>query len=97
MTTNSHLYEQQQIAKTVPALQYTEGVDFAKWQAQCRQKLTELLGLPLQSCDPQFHIESTEQRTDCSCTQIRFTVQTEPAISSPAICSFQTQTSPPIL
>ena len=72
---NSHTYEYAKFRAVKPCLGYDGTQSFEKWQACAEQKLTELLGLPFDLCDPDFEIEYT---AECDgCTKYRFTVQTE--------------------
>lgn len=80
-TSNTHAYEQYLVQKHRPLLQFDGTLPFSEWKLRVREKLTELLGLPLEVCDPQTEIESTEEKEDH--TQIRFTVQTEPGYFVP--------------
>lgn len=73
---NSHLYEMQNLRQSVPQLQYTGEIPFEEWRSTAEQKLTELLGLPLNNCDPALEIEYEKQGDGF--TEYRFTVQTEP-------------------
>ena len=47
------------------ALTYREGEDFAAWQVKAREKLTELLGLPLEMPANQYdrrYLETKKQK-----------------------------------
>jgi|GEM_PF-93809 len=67
----------QHIAKThAPLMRYQEGEDFDEWSAKAREKLAELLGLPLEKCeDDHFRILS-ETAYDTH-TRISFEFQSE--------------------
>lgn len=78
---DSHAYELQNLKNTVPALHYTDEVPFDQWKASVRQKLEELLGLPLEHCPPVPEEEYAAQRDGF--TEYRFTVQTEPGYRVP--------------
>ncbi len=67
-------YVLKEAEKITPALRYNGG-DFTKWQAEARQKLTELLGLPFNRCDELFEIEYDKQSENYR--EIRFTFQSE--------------------
>ena len=70
------------LAKEItPSLRYQEGENFAEWQKNARAKLTELLGLPLPSCDPEFAIEYDVETAEFR--EIRFTFQSEPGYRVP--------------
>jgi len=52
--------------------------DLFAWQVRARERLTELLGLPMEAAqDEDFRIEWTKQ-TDNACTEIRFLFASEP-------------------
>lgn len=81
MTKNTHEYEYKNLQKNAPLLGYDRNIPYEKWRLQVREKLTELLGLPLETCDPCLTVESRERAEDR--TEIRFTVQTEPGYIVP--------------
>ena len=59
------------------AMKYDGSVPFEQWQEAARQKLAELLGLPLEMPESdEFHIEYDEEREDFR--EIRFTFASEP-------------------
>ncbi|MBE7026481.1 MAG: hypothetical protein E7410_02800 [Ruminococcaceae bacterium] len=58
-----------------PTMKYDSGVDFKKWQAEGKAKLTELLGLPFEMCDDMFCVTNTEKKDGY--TQINFEFQSE--------------------
>lgn len=64
-----------------PVMSYQEGENFALWQREAKGKLTELLGLPLESCTPDVETEYTRQLDGF--TEYRFTLQTEPGYYVP--------------
>ena len=72
---NSHLQELAIMKRTVPSMRYDGEQDFDQWQDMAREKLKELLGLPLESCPLEFEVEY--ERAGESFTEYRFTVQTE--------------------
>lgn len=78
---NSHVYEYKRFCQTKPGLSYDASESFADWQKRAREKLKELLGLPLGECEADFEIEYTKEREGC--TEYRFTVQTEPGYYVP--------------
>lgn len=78
---NSHSYELRNLKDTVPVFQYDENVSFDDWKISAQAKLEELLGLPLNNCDPQFEEEYQKERDGF--TEFRFTVQTEPGYHVP--------------
>ncbi len=75
MTTNSHAFEFENLKKNKPLLSYDGKISFEEWRALAKDKLTELLGLPFEMCDPEFTI--TEKAEKDGYTQIKLTVQTE--------------------
>lgn len=78
---NSHAFEVEYLKKNRPLLRFEESKPFEEWKRQVKDKLTELLGLPLESCDPNLEIEYEEEHDDY--TEYRFTVQTEPGYCVP--------------
>jgi len=52
-----------------------DGGDFKKWQKTAREKLTQLLGLPLVACDEMFEIDFEKEQDGYK--EIRFTFQSE--------------------
>ena len=76
MLMNAQQQEYNILTRTVPSMHYPQAQSFGQWQASLGQKLEELLGLPLESCDPQLHVESVTQKNGYR--DFRFTVQTEP-------------------
>ena len=72
---NSHTYEYTKLCTVKPSLCYDSSQSFTAWQACAEQKLTELLGLPFDMCDPDFEIEYAKECAEY--TEYRFTVQTE--------------------
>lgn len=78
---NSHQFEYDYLRKSTPILSYREDIDFAQWKDTIREKLTDLLGLPLEMCDPEFDIEYKKQKEGF--WDYRFTVQTEPGYHVP--------------
>lgn len=80
-TSNSHVYEANYLSATKPLLHFDKNRNFEEWQNECREKLNELLGLPLQRCESNFEIEYEKKKDGY--TDIRFTVQTEPGYYVP--------------
>ena len=78
---NSHLYEYERFCATKPKLAYDASQCFSDWQKSAREKLSELLGLPLEKCDSELKIEYTKEKEDH--TEYRFVVQTEPGYYVP--------------
>ena len=77
---NSHNYEYSRFCATKPSFAYSDG-DFYEWQKAAREKLCELLGLPLGECEPSLDIE---YKKECDThTEYRFTVETEPGYFVP--------------
>lgn len=80
-TCNSHKYEYDYLTANKPLLKFDKNRNFNEWQEECKNKLNELLGLPLEKCDSEFEIEY-EKECD-GFINIRFTVQTEPGYFVP--------------
>ena len=78
---NSHEYEYKKFCHTKPHFAYDGLQNFSDWQKNAREKLRDLLGLPLEKCDACLEIEYTKEKDDC--TEYRFTVQTEPGYFVP--------------
>ena len=78
---NGHLYEYKSFCSTKPKFAYDPSQSFLEWQKCARKKLTELLGLPLEECDPCLEIEYKKETADF--TEYRFTIQTEPGYYVP--------------
>lgn len=78
---NSHTYEYARFCATKPKLAYDGTMPFAQWQAAAEEKLMELLGLPLEQCDPMTEIAYIKE-TDTH-TEYRMSVQTEPGYFVP--------------
>ncbi|MBQ3178851.1 MAG: hypothetical protein IJB52_13610 [Clostridia bacterium] len=81
MTKNTHAYEYANLSRSKPLMAFDPSNDFEEWQKATREKLTELLGLPLQKCEPCLTVESMETLEDR--TEYYFTVQTEPGYIVP--------------
>ncbi len=75
-TSNSHIYEYSIFKGILPSMRYDGKSDFLEWQKAARNKLTELLGLPLGICDATLNVEYKKDFSDY--TEYRFTVETEP-------------------
>ena len=80
-TMNSHEYEVQVLKKSEPQMRWDGKQPIEQWKAQAREKLLELLGLPLESCAAELDVEYKKEM-DSYC-EIRFTVQTEPGYRVP--------------
>ena len=78
---NSHQQELNYVKSHAPLLRYVDGCDFGEWRNSVKEKLIELLGLPLEPCDPMLEVEHTEKRDGY--TEYKFTVQTEPGYFVP--------------
>ncbi|MBO4885041.1 MAG: acetylxylan esterase, partial [Clostridia bacterium] len=62
-----------------PSMRRAANEDFAAWQAKARARLNELLGLPLESTEPNFRVEWTHDNPDC--TETRFLFESEPEVT----------------
>ncbi len=81
MTKNTYEYEYENLKKSQPLLSYNGSVPLEKWRVAAKERLTELLGLPLGECEPKLNVEW--RRELCDRTDIRFTVETEPGYTVP--------------
>ena len=66
---------------TEPVMAYKDGLCFEAWQTEARSKLEELLGLPLEMCEPEFKILKTVEEEGY--ISISFTFQSEPGYFVP--------------
>ena len=64
------------------AMEYRGDEPLEAWQAKAREKLSELLGLPYETCDPQFEVEYRDESEEYY--ETRFTFQTEEGSFAPA-------------
>ena len=78
---DSHLYEYKRFCATQPSFAYDPSESFSDWQKRAKDKLSELLGLPLNLCEADLKIEYTREKDDH--TEYRFSVQTEPGYYTP--------------
>ena len=62
---DSHSYEYKMFCATTPKLSYDSTQIFADWQNGAREKLCDLLGLPLEMCEADLKIEYTKEKEDC--------------------------------
>jgi len=81
MTKNSHKYEYDLLRRTAPLLAFDEAKPYEPWREAVRVKLTELLGLPLETCAPELTVLERTALDDR--TEIKFTVETEPGYLVP--------------
>ena len=80
-TIDSHKFEYQNLVNSKPLLRYDDSQNFIDWQNTARQKLTELLGLPFEKCDPETTIEYVNEEKDF--TDYRMLIQTEVGYNVP--------------
>ena len=74
---NSHEFIREKLKSITPAMRYNYGEDFSAWQNSAREKLIELLGLPLELCEDKFTVLAQE---DCNgYKRINFEFQSEEA------------------
>ena len=78
---NSYLQEQAVMRRCRPQLSYDTVEAFELWQRRAKEKLMELLGLPLESCP--LEVETDYQQSHEDFEEYRFTVQTEPGYFVP--------------
>ncbi|MGI5894972.1 MAG: alpha/beta hydrolase family protein [Candidatus Merdivicinus sp.] len=76
-----YLYNQQILQKMKPSMRYQEGENFEDWQRRSRQKLIELLGLPLEPCEANYQVISEKDSSDHR--RIYFQFQSEPGYEVP--------------
>ena len=81
MTKNSHAYEYSVFCAMRPSMRYDGKEAFFSWQVRAREKLSELLGLPIfrGACEAEIEYKK-EWETH---TEYRFTVETEPGYFVP--------------
>ena len=79
---NSHFYEVARVRHSVPRFRFNGDGELSLWQQRAREKLTELLGLPLcQGETPSVVIDSTTIHEEF--TEYRFDLETEPGYFVP--------------
>ena len=93
-TMNSHEYELQALKKSAPLMRWDGKQPIAQWKAQAREKLLELLGLPLERCEAELEVEYDKELE--THREIRFTVQTEPGYRVPCYLLVPKQAQQPI-
>lgn len=81
MVVNSLQHIKNIMPEVEPKLAYQKNADYAKWQGTAREKLQELLGLPLVVCDDQFTV--IEEKELEAYRQISFEFQSEPGYVVP--------------
>ena len=74
-TYNSHEYVNYIAAHKIPIMRYNRDQNIKAWQQEARNKLMDLLGLPLTKCDDKFTITAQIAETDY--TRIDFEFQSE--------------------
>ena len=67
--------EQERLRGLERAMEYRGEGDLSDWQKQAREKLSALLGLPYETCEPLFDVEYREETEDFY--ETRFTFQSE--------------------
>lgn len=78
---NSREYVQYLAKNALPSLVFKEDMELNKWQESAREKLKELLGLPLLECEDNFTIRRKVKKDDY--TQIEFEFYSEPGYVVP--------------
>lgn len=73
---DSQKHEFEFLRSTAPLFHYDKNESLDEWKIKAEKKLTELLGLPLDSCEPTLEVEYTTESDGY--TEYRFTVETEP-------------------
>lgn len=78
---NSHIHELMKVRNSVPSLRFNSEISFDLWQKNAREKLVELLGLPLDRGLRGFELE---YKKECEgFIDYRFTVESEPSYFVP--------------
>ena len=72
---NSHEFIREKVKGISPSMRYNSDEDFSAWQKKAREKLLELMGLPFESCDDEFHIREEKEFPDYK--RIDFEFQSE--------------------
>ena len=67
--------EQERLRALAPSMVCREEESLDDWQRRAREKLTDLLGLPYETCAPQFCVEYTDETEEFY--ETRFTFQSE--------------------
>lgn len=81
---HSKLSELRALEKTVPSMVFDPSEEsLSSWQERAEKKLTELLGLPYEKCDPLFSVDYEKELSDCR--EISFSFQSEEGERVPAI------------
>ncbi len=93
-TINSQKYEFETLKNSKPILEFDENRDFNKWRADVREKLADLLGLPLPKCDAEIEMEHTKEYSEY--TEYKFKVQTEPGYFVPCYLLIPANTTKPL-
>lgn len=91
---DSHRYEFGLLKSTVPSMRYTGEEPIGEWKIKVREKLTELLGLPLCECPENFEIEHRREEKDY--VEYRFTVETEPGYFVPCYLRIPSGVAKPV-
>ena len=74
--------EQERLRAAERGMAYRGDEPLADWQQKAREKLTQLLGLPYERCDPRFQVEYRDETEDFY--ETRFTFQCEEGCFAPA-------------
>lgn len=77
----SHAHTLDNVKTTAPLLHYDDSQELPQWQAAAKEKLTELLCLPLSGCDDCFTV--TGESVTEEYREIRFEFQSEPGYFIP--------------
>lgn len=78
---NSHLHEVLVVRQNLPHLRFMDNESLDDWRIRAREKLTELLGLPLPRGEYAFEVEYKNEYEDY--VDYRFTVESEPGYFVP--------------
>lgn len=74
-------YILQMAMNTAPVMAYKDDMDLSGWQKTAREKLTELLGLPLQNCEKDFKVLNKQELN--AYIKLDFEFQSEPGYYVP--------------
>lgn len=80
---NSKEYLMQKVKNHKPILAYDASKDFDLWKYQAKEKLNELLGLPLEKCDDNFEFKERKVMPDYE--RIEFEFQSEEGYYIPCV------------
>ena len=86
---NPHVHNLVKLQSITPSMRYDGKEDYAQWVLKAREKLKDLLGLPLISCEDKFQIEYVSENDTFK--EVRFSFQSEEGYFVP--CHFLVPTN----